>query len=184
MKKELTQSGTLRSELPAKINIEECLTAKAIGYNPNKNDRLLILREINDMFTAFDIDKSERAIELLINDITDKYFAESVDDIAYCLRKGRQGYYTEKIYGKNFNMQVFTSWMTHHLEEKYTKRERIITEAKKAMSEVWTTREEYVEAARLGKVVNEILAKQKKQSDEFERNYNIFKGKYFANKSN
>ena len=67
MKTELTVSETLRLELSVKINIEECLTAKALGYSPKKEDKLLILREINDLFTAFGIDKPERAIELLMN---------------------------------------------------------------------------------------------------------------------
>lgn len=183
MKTEVTVSGTLRSELSVKINIEECLTAKALGYSPKKEDKLLILREINDLFTAFGIDKSERAIELLMYDITEKYPAESVEDIAYCLRKGRQGYYNEKIYGQNFNMQVLTSWMAQHLEEKYAKKERIISEAKKAMSSQWETRADYVEAARLGKVVSDILAKQKKQRDDFEHNYNDFKARYFTDKN-
>lgn len=65
-----------------------------------------------------------RFIEVLSEDVLDKYKYDSLEDIAECLKKGRQGFY-----GTSYNkltMIVITEWMNKHLEDKANARERHI----------------------------------------------------------
>lgn len=63
-------------------------------------------------------------IKTLSEDIIDKYRYESLEDIAECIKKGRQGYYGTS-YNK-LNMMVISEWMHQHLDAKGRAREKII----------------------------------------------------------
>lgn len=59
-------------------------------------------------------------IQILAEDLIDKYKYDSIEDIAECLKKGRQGYY-----GTSYNkltMIVITDWMHKFLYEKENER--------------------------------------------------------------
>jgi len=172
----------LPSILSKEDKLVKFLYTPALGYNPSKENQLLILRDLYDLFLAFGIDKSEEGVKLILNDILVKYFSESVNDIILCLKNGRQGNYKEKIYGKNFNMQVFSAWMSEYLEQKYTAKEKILNNAKKEASDNWTSKEDYHEAIKRGKKASDMIEKQKKDDKKSETNYNNFKAKYFAKK--
>ena len=76
-----------------------------------------------------DIEINGLKLEVLANDIIDRYPSDSLEDVQEALKKGRQGLYSDirdaKTYGK-MNMEVITKWISLHLEEKVTERERYL----------------------------------------------------------
>jgi len=86
------------------------------------NDKVINI--IIKCVAQLDLNYSPDFIQILAEDITDKYSHESLEDIAECLKKGRQGNYGTS-YNK-LNMMVISDWMTKHLEEKAHAREKMI----------------------------------------------------------
>jgi hypothetical protein len=63
-------------------------------------------------------------MDTLAEDLIDRYTYESIEDIAECLKKGRQGFY-----GTSYNkltMIVISDWMQKHLSDKSEAREKYL----------------------------------------------------------
>lgn len=85
-----------------------------------------VINMISKCISQLDINCSPDFVKILAEDITDKYSHESIEDIAECLKKGRQGNY-----GTSYNkltMMVISEWMAKHLEEKAHAREKMLKE--------------------------------------------------------
>lgn len=74
------------------------------------------------------IELTDMAISILTADIIDVYRYDSIEDVLWCLKKGRQGYYGTT-YGK-LNMIVIAEWMAAHLEAKAEAREKELSQRK------------------------------------------------------
>ena len=106
-------------------------------------DTLNIVPIINDKRNAYEIvfvavrkcaiglglDFSQEATEVLAEDLIDKYKYDSIEDILFALKSGRQGKYGNN-YGK-LNMIVISEWMAKNLEEKSKEREKLRHNEKK-----------------------------------------------------
>ncbi|MGH1436579.1 MAG: hypothetical protein ACRBG0_19205 [Lewinella sp.] len=100
-----------------------------------------VMRFVSKCATQLNISASAEFIETLSEDIIDVYKYDSLEDIAECLKKGRQGRYGIN-YGK-LNMVVIQEWMAKHLEEKYRAREAAHENSKHEESTM-DVREEYI----------------------------------------
>ncbi len=126
------------------------------------------------------IDLAPAAVSTLAEDIAEVYKYESVEDICYCLKQGRQGVYSDiQMYGK-FNMIIFQQWMARHLDKKYTEKEKQIEAAKQVEKEEISRDEFYERGMKLREELQKI-ADSKRVSDE---NYHKERTKYFADKLN
>ncbi len=139
---------------------------------------LEVAKYVNKCIVGLGLTMDNYAIQILIEDLVDKYKFDSIEDIQECLKKGRRGEYGTT-YGK-LNMIVISGWMIKHLEEKAIAREKQHNEFKTANHfQGWTSREQYEAAARKPtiKSAKDIL----KDKDQ---DYQRFKANYEANKGN
>lgn len=96
--------------------------------------------------SSLGIDMSPDQIKVLTEDIMEVYPVESVEDITYCLRQGRQGAYNDiPTYGK-FNMLIFKQWMARHLDRKYEAKEKQLQAEKKEKDDEEFDRQKFYEA--------------------------------------
>lgn len=107
----------------------------AFGIEPVKFEVKKWLTKCAEML---DIALSPSKLDTLSLDILDKYKTDSLEDVRECLKKGRQGYYSDSrdsvTYGK-LNMEVISKWMGHHLEEKSAAREQQVREERERSEE-------------------------------------------------
>jgi hypothetical protein len=124
------------------------------------------------------IDLSPDAVSTLAEDIAEVYKYESVEDICYCLKQGRQGAYSDiQLYGK-FNMIIFQQWMARHLDKKYEAKEKQIQAAKQEEKEEISREEFYENGLKLREELQKI-ADSKRVNDQ---NYHSVRSDYFAKK--
>lgn len=118
------------------------------------------------------IEMSNERTQLLVDDITEVYKFDSIEDIQLCLKNGRQGKYG-KTYGK-LNMIIIQEWMSIHLEKKAAARESQNSTSKHDFK----TREEYESAVKVGSKINEDKkdTKAAKKRDDIE--YEEYRAKY------
>lgn len=125
---------------------------------------------------GLDIPMDNIKLQLLVEDLTDKYKYDSIEDIQQCLKNGRRGDYGPT-YGK-FNMIVITEWMSKHLDRKAAAMESQNSKAKHEFKD----REEYENAVKVGLDRQEKEKKQKKESDQKKkrdaRAYDEFRQQY------
>jgi hypothetical protein len=137
---------------------------------------LEVAKYVNKCIKGLDIEISNYTLQILIEDIIDKYKFDSIEDIQVCLKNGRQGRYGTT-YNK-LNMVIISDWMSKHLEEKAIYREKIINDRKKESDfKGWETREDYEKAAR--KPTPMSFKDRIRQKDE---EYQKFKADYEAKK--
>ena len=141
---------------------------------------MIIGKAIWKVSRGLDIQMSDDQISIIVEDILEKYRYESVEDILYCLKKGRQGSYGNN-YAK-FNMIVFSEWMNQHLEQKYIAKETKLTESK--LLHQWTCRDEYNESVRIGEIVNKEIMAKKNQAKAKEKEFHEFKVHYESKQKN
>lgn len=121
---------------------------------------------------GLEIELSNHALQILIEDIVDKYKFDSIEDVQECLKKGRRGNYGPT-YGK-LNMIIISDWMTKHLEEKAIERERKHQQMKKQSDfKGWATREKYEKAASkpTPKSAKDILRQKDDDYQKFKADY-------------
>jgi hypothetical protein len=131
---------------------------------------------------GLDIPMDNIKLQLLVEDLTDKYKYDSIEDIQQCLKNGRRGDYGPT-YGK-FNMIVISEWMNKHLDRKAAARESQMKKQKHDFKD----REEYENVVKVG------IDRQKKEDDRRKKakddnvrnevGYQEWKANYEANKKN
>jgi hypothetical protein len=126
----MIQTGKINDLLQAKP-IREMV--KDFGIDKVKIE---IIGSIVKCATGLGINMSETQTLLLCEDIMDVYPYESVEDVCMVLRNGRTGKYGFGHNSRNvLNMILIREWMTLHLEEKATAREKVIEKRKKEIEE-------------------------------------------------
>jgi hypothetical protein len=128
------------------ITSTDLLSAKPINEQILKYGRdsvnLEIAKYVNKCIKGLSIEIDNHAIQILIEDIVDKYKFDSIEDIQVCLKNGRQGNYGTT-YGK-LNMVVISDWMGKHLEKKAIAREKRHHErANELHKHNWINKDEY-----------------------------------------
>lgn len=92
------------------------------GEQPVKN---VVQKAILKASDAMDISIPPARILLLTEELIDLYTTDSIEDIIAALRNGRRGQYQAKPYGK-INLELITSWMSEHLDQKAREREKVL----------------------------------------------------------
>lgn len=108
-----------------------------VRQNPATKEEILkeIKLSIIKCVQSLGIEMQPNGVETMAEDIVEVYPVESVEDITYCLRQGRQGAYNDiQTYGK-FNMLIFKQWMARHLDKKYELKEEKQIQAEKKREE-------------------------------------------------
>ena len=123
------------------------------------------------------IEMSNDRIQLLVEDITEVYKFDSIEDIQICLKNGRQGKYG-KTYAK-LNMIIIQEWMTQHLDRKAAARESLNSKAKHDFK----NREEYENAVKVGSKINEQEKKDKASKKRDDIEYEEFRAQYLENQN-
>ena len=106
---------------------------------------------------GLDIPLDNMKLQMLVEDLTDKYKYDSIEDIQTCLKNGRRGDYGPT-YGK-FNMIVISEWMAKHLDMKSAARESANTKSKHEFKD----REEYESFVNVG------IKNQKEDADRIKK---------------
>lgn len=104
-------------------------------------------------------------IETLAEDVIDKFKYESLEDIAECLKKGRQG-----DYGTSYNkltMIVISDWMAKHLEDKAINREKLIKQKYQTTKEPLKVVDYEKFKARIAEKKPKIAKGQKEMLDDY-----------------
>ncbi|MEC7753838.1 MAG: hypothetical protein VYB44_07395 [Bacteroidota bacterium] len=133
---QIAKSST-KLEIQKSIETSDLLKCKPVfqqiqeyGFNQVKSIIGISIMKCSD---SLSIPLNEKTISILAEDLLDKYSHDAIEDITEAIRKGRTGKYSNdpstKSYGK-LNMEVFSVWMTHHLEEKARAREQQVREEK------------------------------------------------------
>ncbi len=138
--------------------------------------QLEITKYVSICAHGLDISLDNIKLQMLVEDLTDKYKYDSIEDIQQCLKAGRRGDYGPT-FGK-FNMIVISDWMTKHLDRKSAARE---SEMKKQKHD-FKDREEYESAVKIGAKNDAEEKKTKKDKAKDDHDYNNFKANYEANK--
>lgn len=127
-KKEIQTSKTHYEIIKVKSS-EDLLKAVPIAIH---KDYVTAQNEIGSALVfcadALGIALEDHVVKIITSDLIEKYKFDSVEDIIYCLKKGRQGYY-----GKNYaklNTIVISEWMEHHLESKASAKESEVSKNK------------------------------------------------------
>ena len=142
--------------------------------------KMTIAQALLKCSAAMNIQMPQASIEVISEDIIEKYKYESVEDIVECLKKGRRGDYAtdkdSKAYGK-LNMEVIAIWMSKHLDAKYQEREKQIQNAKKGELE---DDFDAVEFYKKGKEYIDFLKEKEKKANSFsDATYDEIKHQYF-----
>jgi hypothetical protein len=145
--------------------------------------KMVIAQSLLKCSAAMNIQMPQPSLEVIAEDIIDKYKFESVEDIIECLKKGRRGDYAtdkdSKAYGK-LNMEVISIWMTKHLDVKYQEREKAIQNEKKGELE---DNFDAAEFYKKGKEYIDFLKEKEKKSNSFSGSkYDEIKHQYFNKK--
>lgn len=140
MKQQITKKNS--SELRIITKPSDTLTCKPI-INDDREAEKHVLAGLMKCRDSLGLSIDLGILQTIAEDLVDKYKYESIEDIMYCLKKGRQGYY-----GNNYNklnLIVISEWMGKHLEEKAREREKIIQNRKKETLDKDTVIEGYVD---------------------------------------
>lgn len=125
---------------------------------------------------GLDIPMNNQRLQLLTEDLIDKYKYDSIEDIQQCLKSGRRGDYGPT-YGK-LNMIIISGWMAQHLEKKYEAREK----ANQKQKHHFKNREEYENAVKVGSKLHAEKKEAKERIKKDDQDYNNFKMNYEASK--
>ena len=165
------------------LTVQNCLEAKQMIYLLNRGARQDIATRIDAEITVclelLQVNLSDQAIKVLVDDIISVYKWDSLEDTLITFRNGRRGQYG-KNYGK-FNMIVFTQWMKEHLTEKSILRESLL-EREKGNLHDWNTWEEYLQAVEIGNINQNEIKKKGDLNSRKEHDYQSYKGKYLLKK--
>jgi len=135
-----------------------------------------ISKSITKCCQALGIEIAEETILMLADDILEVYRYESIEDVIYCLKKGRQGFYG---FGHNkrgsLNMIVIRDWMALMLDEKASAREKKLAKEKTDIPEIVD-----VDYDRFKE--NWKLRKNKKSEGQREVDYHNYKQNYLNEK--
>jgi hypothetical protein len=104
-------------------------------------------------------------IQILAEDLIEKYKHDSIEDIAECLKKGRQGYY-----GTSYNkltMIVITDWMHKFLSEKENERVKHLKQKYQTTKEPLKVVDYEAFKARIAEKKPKIAKGQKEMLDEY-----------------
>lgn len=108
------------------IKITDLLLASTIQQQiavAGRNEvSIAIAAAVSKCCAALDITLQNSVMQMLVEDIVDKYKYDSIEDVQQCLKKGRRGDYGPT-YNK-LNMIIITQWMSNHLQEKASVREQ------------------------------------------------------------
>lgn len=145
----------------------------AFGIEPVKFEVKKWLTKCAEML---DIALSPSKLDTLSLDILDKYKTDSLEDVRECLKKGRQGYYSDSrdsvTYGK-LNMEVISKWMGHHLEEKSAAREQQVREERER-SEEENSGDRLIDIIEFKRnKINQMIA-DRKPKEEIDKEYSEF----------
>lgn len=110
------------SQVQSITKVSDTLTLVPI-VNDKRNAYEIVFVAVRKCALGLGLDFSQEATEVLSEDLIDKYKYDSIEDILFALKNGRQGKYGNN-YGK-LNMIVISDWMTRHLEEKAKEREKL-----------------------------------------------------------
>lgn len=153
---------------PADLLLAAPIT-QLVRQNPATREEILkeIKLSIIKCVQSLGIEMQPGGVETMAEDIMEVYLVESVEDITYCLRQGRQGAYNDiPTYGK-FNMLIFKQWMARHLDKKYELKEKQLQAEKKQEQEEEFDRQKFYESGMAYqdelKAINE--AEEKKKSE-------------------
>lgn len=152
------------------------ITDQIAKHGPNEVN-LVVAASVNKCLDSLGIEMQNDRIQLLVEDIVDKYQFDSIEDIQICLKNGRQGNY-----GTNFgklNMIVISEWMSSHLERKASARELSNDKAKHDFK----NREEYENAVNVGSKINDQEKKDKASKKHDDIEYEEFRAKYLENQN-
>ena len=141
-----------------------------VRQNPATKEEILkeIKLSIIKCVESLGIEMQPNGVETMAEDIMEVYPVESVEDITYCLRQGRQGAYNDiPTYGK-FNMLFFKQWMARHLDKKYELKEKQLQAEKKREEGEEFDRDKFYES---GMKYQEALKKLDEDLDKKEAEY-------------
>lgn len=154
---------------PADLLLAAPIT-QLVRQNPATREEILkeIKLSIIKCAQSLGIEMQPGGVETMAEDIMEVYPVESVEDITYCLRQGRQGAYNDiPTYGK-FNMLIFKQWMARHLDKKYELKEKQLQAEKKQEQEEEFDRDKFYAA---GMAYHEDLKKLDDDRAEKEAQY-------------
>jgi hypothetical protein len=142
----------------------------------SRNDvEVEVSKSVVKCLQGLQIEMDNSTIQLLVEDIVDKYKWDSIEDIRECIKKGRRGYYG-KVYGK-LNMIIISEWMAKHLEKKAIAREkRHMERATDLHKHNWISKDDYVKS-----VTKSLESKEIRNEKYIDSEFNKFKAEYLKN---
>lgn len=174
-------SDNITNQLIRTTKISDLLNAKPINEQILKFGRNDVDNEISKSVTkcaiGLEIELSNHVLQILIEDIVDKYKFDSIEDIQECLKKGRRGHYGTT-YNK-LNMIVISDWMSKHLEEKAIEREN---QFKDKTKHNWKSQDDYLNAIKKGAKMREEEKQKTTNLNNKESEYQKFKAEYEGKK--
>lgn len=152
--KQIQPSTTTTELIPKNLSIDKCLSEPPIlriAAHEGGIGRIakLIYPQMDLMIRSLGCKMDDDLIIQLCIDFVEKFNYETIPDILMVIEAGRKNMYPNiKVYG-TVTMQILSSWMKYHLEEKYTvKDNRHNKESKRLKGEskvVFNTRQEYID---------------------------------------
>lgn len=125
---------------------------------------------------ALNITLSEIQLVTLCNDVIDVYHHDSIEDVRECLKMGRRGVYGFGHNSRNsLNMILISEWMQKHLEKKAIEREKL--HKKNMITKEPLQNVDY----KAYHIRMEQEAKEKKEDNKQDEQYNNFKHNYLNN---
>ena len=136
-----------------------------------------VINELKNLHLLFGLEINPERLSVLASNIIKNYNHETFETIISILRNGASGKYKEKIY-KTFTPQTFALWASEFLELLYTERERLIKNEKKESKPSFENRDQYIEAVKIGDLMQKEIEDKNKKTDKNEKDYRTFKAKY------
>lgn len=126
--KQIQPSTTTTELIPKNLSIDKCLSEPPIlriAAHEGGIGRIakLIYPQMDLMIRSLGCKMDDDLIIQLCIDFVEKFNYETIPDILMVIEAGRKNMYPNiKVYG-TVTMQILSSWMKYHLEEKYTVKE-------------------------------------------------------------
>jgi len=151
--------------LPTTLTVKDSLDAVVIRQRDRAECLQLIARELEDFLSSSMIEASANQKSLWAIDLISKYYHDTIEDIAICFRRARQGDFGNT-FKTRFNLGVFSEWMEKILEDKAAEREKRYNNWKHEQDNRWKTREDYEQSIKEGEKINKEIAEKKVNESE------------------
>lgn len=182
-------SLTKRSSLPIneiKTYSDLLVCRSIVQRKAPKECKAYIHLELMKLAMRLDMELSSDRAKLLTEDIYGLYQHESLEDIKLCFERGSRGEF-----GKHYNklsMPIIGEWMKEHLTDKAgVLNAKVLSEHQGTLHD-WKNRGEYLQAAKIGDLVQEGIKKKKEsgkrnthKEEMNEAEYKNYKSEYLKN---